>query len=161
MSPFQSLSEYEKFVYTLQQRHASILQTTLTLARRGRGLAALTGELHFSDGYRLVAFEILTWDKGVLFIERYGYEAWHGADKLYWYDPQPHPNDPYLASTHPHHKHVPPDTADLSADPPAKRSGIKRNRIPAPTIRFDRPNLPFLIEEVESLIQSTNHESQK
>ncbi len=109
MSPFQSLREYEKFVYTLQHRYASILQTTLTLARRGQGLATLSGELYFSDGYRLAVFEILTWDKGTLLIERYGYEAWQGADKLYWYDPQPHPNDPYLASTHPHHKHVPPE----------------------------------------------------
>ena len=152
MSPFQSLPEYEKFVYTLQQRHASILQTTLTLARRGQGLASLTGELHFSDGFRLVVFEILTWDKGTLLIQRYGYEAWQGADKLYWYDPQPHPNDAHLARTHPHHKHVHPDTGELTADPLTKRGGIKRNRIPAPFIRFDRPNLPFLIEESEGLI---------
>jgi hypothetical protein len=40
-----------------------------------------------------------------------------------------------LASTHPHHKHVPP--------------GIKHNRIPAPNMRFTKPNLPALIEEIE------------
>lgn len=28
-------------------------------------------------------------------------------EKLYWYDSQPHPNDPILQNTHPHHKHVP------------------------------------------------------
>lgn len=56
-----------------------------------------------------------------------------------WYDPQPHPNDPSLASTHPHHKHVPPD--------------IKHNRIPAPGLSFDRPNLPYLIAEIETLLR--------
>lgn len=44
-------------------------------------------------------------------------------------------NDPSLASTDPHHKHVPPE--------------IKRHRIPAPDLSFTRPNLPFLIEEIE------------
>lgn len=41
------------------------------------------------------------------------------------------------ASTDPHHKHVPPD--------------IKHNRVPAPGLGFDAPNLPFLITEIESL----------
>ncbi|MEN8215749.1 MAG: hypothetical protein ABFS56_05115 [Pseudomonadota bacterium] len=35
-----------------------------------------------------------------------------------------------LASTHPHHKHIPPD--------------IKHNRIPAPILSFTHPNLPEL-----------------
>ncbi len=35
----------------------------------------------------------------------------------------------------PHHKHVPPD--------------IKHHHIPAPGLSFTRPNLPFLIEEIE------------
>jgi hypothetical protein len=61
-------------------------------------------------------------------LSRPDYERW-------LYDPQPHPNDPTLASTYPHHKHIPPD--------------IKHHRIPAPGLSFDRPNLPLLIEEVE------------
>jgi hypothetical protein len=56
-------------------------------------------------------------------------------ERLYWYDSFPHPNDPSLVSTHPHHKHVPPD--------------IKHHRIPAPDLSFTRPNLPFLIGEIE------------
>jgi hypothetical protein len=64
----------------------------------------------------------------------YGYEVWRSGEKLYWYDPQPHPGDPTLASTDPHHKHIPPD--------------IKHHRIPAPGLSFDRPNLPLLIEEI-------------
>jgi hypothetical protein len=70
-------------------------------------------------------------------IERYGYEVWLGSDKLYWYDSQPHPTDSALASTHPHHKHIPPD--------------IKHHRIPALGLSFTAPNLPFLIAEIESL----------
>lgn len=134
MNPFQSLREYERFVYSLQQRYSSVLHTTLTVARRGRGLATVVGELHFAHGYRLVVSEIITWDEGRLLIQRYGYEVWRDSEKLYWYDPQPHPDQPELASTHPHHKHVPPD--------------IKHHRLPAPGLRFDAPNLPLLIQEI-------------
>lgn len=51
-----------------------------------------------------------------------------------------HPDNLALASTHPHHKHVPPD--------------IKHNRIPAPNLTFTAPNLPFLIEEIEQTVLS-------
>lgn len=134
MNPFQSLHEYERFVYTLQQVHPEIVRSTLVISRRGRGTATLSGELSFSGGQRLVIFEILTWDDGSLAIQQYGYEVWLGAEQLYWYDSQPHPQEPTLASTHPHHKHVPPD--------------IKHNRIPAPGLRFVQQNLSFLIEEI-------------
>jgi len=81
----------------------------------------------------------LTLETGKLTIEGYSYEGWKGSDKLYWYDSQPHPNDPMLQSTHPHHKHVPPD--------------IKHNRVPTSNISFEQPNLPVLIEEIEALIE--------
>ena len=144
MNPFQSLSEYEQFVYTLLQQYPFVLRSTLTVARRSRGIAMLTGELHFAQGYRLLVSELLTWDGGPVLIQRYGYEVWSANEKLYWYDPQPHPDDPSLASTHPHHKHTPPDTTV----PEAKRSGIKHHRTPAPGLRFDGPNLPLLIDEI-------------
>ena len=142
MNPFQSLSEYEAFIYTLQQQYPSIERSTLVVARRGRGVATLTGELLFADGYRLVVYEILTWDTGQVVIQRYSYELWRGSEKLYWYDPQPHPSDPSLASTAPHHKHTPPD--------------IKHNRAPAPGLSFDKPNLPFLIEEIQHQLPETS-----
>jgi hypothetical protein len=53
MNPFQPLGEYESFVYTLPQQFASILRSTLIVARRGRLLAELSGELAFADGRRL------------------------------------------------------------------------------------------------------------
>lgn len=135
MNPFQSLLEYEVFVYTLQSTYPFIIRSTLTVSRRGRGIAHLSGELLFNSGYRLTVYELLAWKAETVSIQQYGYEAWLGESKLYWYDSQPHPHDPTLASTHPHHKHVPPD--------------IKHNRIPAPDLSFSSPNLPFLIGEIE------------
>jgi hypothetical protein len=51
-----------------------------------------------------------------------------------WYDSHEHPQDPTLASTHPHHKHIPLD--------------LKHHRIPASGLSFTQPNLPFLIQEI-------------
>jgi hypothetical protein len=101
----------------------------------------LRGEIELPQGIRLVVREQITFESGRGEILDYGYEVWQGIQLLYWYDSQPHPNNPALASTHPHHKHVPPD--------------IKHNRIPAPGLSFLKPNLPFLIVEIEqALLQS-------
>jgi len=89
----------------------------------------------FKKDIRLRMREELDFDAEL--ITAYGYEVYRGDEKLYWYDDFPHPHDPALASTHPHHKHIPPN--------------IKRNRIPAPEISFERPNLEFLLSEIESL----------
>jgi len=56
------------------------------------------------------------------------------------YDDFPHPKDAELASTFPHHKHVPPD--------------IKHHRIPAPEMSFTEPNLPALLHEIVPLVES-------
>jgi hypothetical protein len=125
----------------VQHRHPSVKASSLVVVRRGKLVARLQGELIFEQGYRLTISERLSQEMDGVLIETYGYELWHGAEKISWYDSQPHPNDASLASTHPHHKHVPPN--------------IKRNRIPAPQMRFDRPNLPELIAEIEGLIDST------
>lgn len=135
MNPFQSLRDYELWVYSLPEQYKAIKYSTLLVAQRGRKLAELAGEIAFLRGYRLVVYERLTWDTGQLLIEGYSYEVWLGGDKLYWYDSQPHPGDPSLASTDPHHKHIPPD--------------IKHHRVIAPGLSFHEPNLPLLIEEIE------------
>ena len=118
----------------------AVHSSTVVFIRRGATLARITGELYFEHDIRLVIRERALYDHLPLVIDWYGYEVWQGEEKLYWYDSQPHPNDPTLASTHPHHKHIPPN--------------IKQNRIPAPEISFTKPNLPFLIEEIENLIKS-------
>lgn len=141
MNPFQSLRDYELLIYTLPQTYPYILRSTLIVAQRKRTVATVTGELLWATGHRLTVAEIVTWDIGPVVIQQYSYEGWLGSEKLYWYDSQAHPNDPTLASTHPHHKHIPPD--------------IKHNRVPAPGLSFTQPNLPLLIEEVEGRF-STN-----
>ena len=57
MNPFQSLRDYEEFVYTLPQRFSAIVLSTLVVARRGARMVTLTGEVSFSKGYRLVVKE--------------------------------------------------------------------------------------------------------
>ncbi|MEK7784699.1 MAG: DUF6516 family protein [Chloroflexota bacterium] len=137
MNPFQSLREYEVFIYTLQQQFPAVQSSTLVVAQRGRYLAELTGEVMFARGHRLSVYERLAWEDAEIRIEDYGYEVWQGSEKLYWYDSQPHPDDASLASTHPHHKDLPPD--------------IKHHRLPAPDLSFTAPNLSFLIGEIEAL----------
>ena len=138
MNPFQSLRDYEEYIYTLNQHLPSVRQSTLTVIRRGKRVATLKGELRFERGYRITVQERLSFDTGIIEIEFYGYELWHNAEKIAWYDAQPHPNNPELASTHPHHKHISPN--------------IKRNRIPAPNMSFTQPNLPALVADIEKLI---------
>lgn len=136
--PLRTAEDYELFLYTLADEFPSIRHSTLTFVRRGASLARVSGELHFDHAVRLIVRERLTFDRLPVTIDGYGYEVWRGEEKLYWYDSQPHPDDSVLQATHPHHKHLPPD--------------IKHNRIPAPEISFSRPNLPFLIHEIEELI---------
>jgi len=138
--PFRTLEDYELFIYSLPGQFQSVRQSTLTLVRLGASLARVAGSLHFDVGFRLVVRERLLFDRLPVVIDGYGYEVWRGEDKLYWYDSQPHPNDPLLRSTHPHHKHLPPN--------------IRHNRIPAPELRFDRPNFSVLIEEIEKLVST-------
>lgn len=138
MNPFQSLHSYEYFVYTLQQHHQHIVYSTLTIKQTGRLFAEVIGDLILGKDYRLSIYELLVLNELSLVIDAYSDEAWQNTSKLYWYDSQPHPHIPELASTDPHHKHVPPN--------------IKRNRIPAPELSFLKPNLPFLIQELATLV---------
>jgi len=135
---FRTPEDYELFIYSLPDRFKSIRRSTLTLVRRGASLGRVAGELHFDDEIRLLVRERILFDRLPLVIDWYGYEVWRGNEKLFWYDPQPHPDDSKLRASHPHHKHVPPN--------------IKHNRIPAPQMSFMRPNLPGLVEEIEGLI---------
>ena len=119
--PFRAPEDYELFLYSLTEQFPSVNSSTVVFIRRGATLARVVGELYFEHNIRLVVRERVLYHRLPLVLDWYGYEVWQGEEKLYWYDSQPHPNDPDLASTHPHHKHIPPD--------------IKHNRIPAPTLR--------------------------
>jgi len=139
-APLRSASDYELFLYTLAQQFPSIRRSTLTFVRLASSLARVAGELYFDLNIRLVVRERLLYDRSPLIIDWYGYEVWSGEEKLFWYDSQPHPGEPELQDTHPHHKHIPPD--------------IKQHRVPAPEMSFSHPNLPVLFRQIEDLIQS-------
>ncbi|HRI56637.1 MAG: hypothetical protein IAE85_00955 [Anaerolinea sp.] len=153
-------SEYEALVYSLTARFPEIRLSTLVVAPTAYSMAHVTGMIAFGEDIVLCIHELVDFRQGCILSYRYEvtrsippfvekalpsadeYCAVHyaGKEKLYWYDSQPHPDSRTLQSTHPHHKHIPPD--------------IKHNRIPAPGLSFTTPNLPFLIEEIQSLLQS-------
>ena len=127
-----SLTDYSRFVAELLHR-PTVVRSTVTVWSDSPYTGIAEGEVFFSNGIRLRLREELDFDAGL--ITSYGYEVYRGAERLYWYDDFPHPNDPNLVSTFPHHKHVPPD--------------MKHNRISTPEISFNRPNFPVLIQEIE------------
>ena len=138
MNHFQSLRSYEDFIYNLPATYPVVVYSTLVAIRHSAKQATVVGEVVFTNAHRLAVNERLDFADDFVIIRHYGYEVWQGKVKLYWYDSQAHPNNPALAPTHPHHKHVPPN--------------IKHNRIPAPGLSFTQPNLPFLIQEIEHLL---------
>lgn len=137
-NPLRTPEDYELFVYALTDNFPLVQRSTIAFIRKGTSLARIAGELYFKHNIRVVVRERLIYSRLPAVIDWYGYEIWRGTEKLYWYDPQPHPNEASLQSTHPHHKHIPPD--------------IKHNRIPASNMSFTKANLPEVILEVKQLI---------
>ncbi len=135
-NPLKSLVEYSSFIAEFVSRPA-VRSSTVRVWPDSPFTGVATGEIFFADGFRLRIREELDFDAGL--IASYGYEAYIDKERLYWYDDFPHPHDPNLAATFPHHKHVPPD--------------IRRNRIPAPELSFRKPNLPAVIQEMEELVK--------
>ncbi len=133
-----SFEDYCAQIASLPDQFPAIDASTLTVYTIGPLAAEVEGQLTFAGGYVLTVWELLDLDSSM--IRSYSYELDCAGERLWWYDPTEHPDDPVLAATHPHHKHVPPD--------------IKHHRVPAPEISFTRPNLPSLIREVEKLLKS-------
>ena len=123
----------------MPERLPAIQSSTLVLATIGARLAKVEGQVTFDGGVVLDVWELLDFEARRIL--QYSYEICRGGEKIAWYDPFEHPHLPELASTYPHHKHVLPD--------------IKRNRVPAPGLSFEEPNLPLLIEEIERTLGST------
>jgi len=136
-NPLRTLVDYSRFVAEALDR-PTVQHSTVAVWSDSPYTGTAEGEVVFAGGIRLRLRQELDFDAGL--IAAYGYEVYRGGERLFWYDDFPHPNDPTLAATYPHHKHVPPD--------------IKRHRILAPQMSFSRPNLPFLIQEFESLLQN-------
>lgn len=137
--PLLSLSVYSHFVTETLNR-SSVQRSTVAVWSASPYTGIAEGEVWFLHGLRLRLREELDFEARL--ITSYGYEVYREEERLYWYDDFPHPHDPLLASTLPHHKHIPPD--------------IKRHRVPAPELSFTSPNLPLLIREIEALIEQEN-----
>lgn len=135
--PLKSLAGYSRFVAETLG-HRCVLHSTVRVWSDSPCTGIAEGEVFCASGVRLRLREELDFEAGL--ITAYGYEFYRGEERLCWYDDFPHPNDPSLASTFPHHKHVPPD--------------IRHHRIPAPEMSFETPNLPFLLRELEALAAS-------
>lgn len=131
--PLPDFLAYGELIYSLPETYPLIQYSTLVLATIGPTLAKLEGRVTFEGDVVLDVWELLDFDARQIL--NYSYEVYRAGEKILWYDPFEHPHMPELASTYPHHKHVLPD--------------IKRNRVPAPGISFEQPNLPFLIQEIE------------
>ncbi len=131
--PLQSLAAYTQFIAQLIDR-PDVVRSTLIVWSTSPYTGVAEGEILFTKDIRLRIREEIDFDAKL--ITAYGYEVYQGPERLYWYDDFPHPNDPQLAQTLPHHKHVQPD--------------IKHHRIPASEMSFTRPNLPELLREIEN-----------
>ena len=136
--PISDFRTYAELIYSLQEHYSIVQRSTLVLATIGPTLAKLEGQVTFGGDVILDVWELVDFEAGRIL--HYSYEIYQAGDKIVWYDPFEHPHIPDLASTNPHHKHVPPD--------------IKHNRIPAPGISFEEPNLLFLIQEIEQDVLS-------
>ena len=133
-NPLASLASYSRFVAEILDS-PDVERSTVAAWSESRYTGIAEGEVLFRSGLRLRLREEL--DFADALITSYGYEVYRGAERLFWYDDFPHPGDPMLASTFPHHKHIPPD--------------IKHNRVAAPGMSFERPNLPVLLLEIQGL----------
>ena len=136
-NPLRSLYDYSHFIAEILNS-ATVERSTVRVWSDSPYTGVAEGKVYFSSNIRLYIREELDFDARL--ITAYGCEVYQHDERLYWYDDFPYPNDPPLASTFPHHKHLPPD--------------IKHNRIPAPEISFSRPNLSCLIEEIERLVEN-------
>lgn len=125
-----SRSEYERYIYLEVPRHPAVEQSTLHLYSNSAFTGFLRGALFLSNSLELRVFEYLDFASGEIL--EYSYSVYRDNEKIRWYDPQPHPENPSLAATFPHHFHAPPD--------------IKHNRLPTDGISFNSPNLFTLIE---------------
>jgi len=135
-----SIDSYSQAIYTFLDTATAVRGHTIRIYPRGAWVGVMEGKVEFDQGVVLRVYERLDFARQR--IAAYSYEVWQGQQQLYWYDPWEHPDDASLASSFPHHKHIPPD--------------IKHHRVPAPGLSFTRPNLPFLIEEIERQVLEQN-----
>jgi hypothetical protein len=141
--PFPNRAEYDILVYHIAEEHPQITLSTLRLYGTSASTARLAGTVDFDSGLQLRVIEIIDFRIGS--ITDYSYSVFRNGERVRWYDPQPHPENPELASTFPHHRHELPNS--------------KQNRRPAPGISFQAPNLPALIADCIELARALKAEA--
>jgi len=134
--------DYARSIFFLLADCAAIERHTVAVYTTSQSIGITRGYILFHSGHVLRVFEQI--DFVAHRIVKYFYELVYKDEPLWWYDPMPHPDVPELQSTHPHHKHIPPD--------------IKHHRVVAAEMSFTRPNLPVLIDKVENLVCKTERE---
>ncbi len=131
-APLDDITSYSAFVYALAERHPFVMGSTLVLAPIGATLAKLEGRIECQHGIHLEIWELI--DFAARRIRTYSCEVYRGDEKICWHDCWEHPEIPALAATFPHHKHIQPNLRD--------------NRVPAPRISFESPNLDVVLEGI-------------
>ena len=127
--------KYERLLYTLPQSYSEVKSSSLHFFTTSGSAGLVRGSVWFHNGLELCVQELVDFSDGDIL--DYSYVVFRGEERIRWYDPQPHPENPELASTFPHHLHEPPD--------------LKHNRKPAPGISFQSPNLSTLIADCIAL----------
>jgi len=131
-----TFGDYARLIFFLLADRATIESHTVAVYTTSQTIGITRGRVVFRSGHVLRVFEQV--DFVAHRIVKYFYELSYKGESLWWYDSMPHPGVPELQSTHPHHKHIPPD--------------IKRHRVAADEMSFTRPNLPVLIDEIDSAL---------
>jgi hypothetical protein len=131
-APLDDIASYSTFVYALAERLTFVTHSALTLAPIGATLAKLEGRVECQGGIHLEIWELI--DFAAHRIRTYSYEIYRAGEKVCWYDAWEHPEIPALGATFPHHKHLLPNLRD--------------NRVPAPGISFESPNLDVVLTDV-------------
>jgi hypothetical protein len=130
--PLTSRSAYEQLIYSLVDRRADVVTSTLRLIPRSASVAEVRGEVRHRSGLALRVREVVDFEAATILA--YSYEIRRGDEVLSWFDPQPHPDDAALAPTFPHHQHLAPS--------------LKHHRVPAPGLSFVRPNIDVLLDRL-------------
>lgn len=132
---FPTRIEYESLLYHILEDHPEVLSSTLHLYSTSALTAFVRGELILKNGIKLRIVEVLDFKQRK--ITEYSYTIYRGDMRIRWYDPQPHPENPALQPTFPHHFHTDPN--------------IKHNRQPAYGISFEQSNVAQLIADCREL----------
>lgn len=128
---------YTELIYSLPEYYPIIQSSTLTLMSIGAALAKLEGHLLFEHDMTLIVWELIDFRGGQ--ICGYSYQLRQADTVVVWYDALEHPTLDPAQPNYPHHKHVPPD--------------IQHHMLPVSHMSFNKPNLPFLGEEVMRMVQ--------